>query len=273
MIRLAICGVRGRMGQAVARLAAAAADVQLVAGIDRSQGDAAAAAALGCSRIIVVQDADAGLADVDVVIDFSSAETTHALAGCGDALAGKALVVGTTGLSDATQRALTSLTDRCAVLVAANFSIGVNLLLTVAEQIAAVLDAARYDVEIVEAHHGAKVDAPSGTALALARAIAAGRGVDLAQVRRDGRSGATGARPRGEIGLHALRGGSVVGEHHVHFLGANERVELVHTATDRTLFAEGALYAARWLAGKPPGRYAMRDVLGLGMPGHGSDTE
>ena len=118
-------------------------------------------------------------------------------------------------------------------------------------------------MEMVEAHHRRKEDAPSGTALALGEAVAAGRGVELAEVRRDGRSGRPGARPGGEIGFHALRGGDVVGEHQVLFLGERDRLELVHRASDRALFAEGALRAARWLAGRAPGRYTMRDVLGL----------
>ena len=118
-------------------------------------------------------------------------------------------------------------------------------------------------IEVVEAHHRRKADAPSGTALALARAAAAGRGVDLHDVRTDGRSGRMGERPAGEIGIHALRGGDVVGEHIVHFLGGRERLALSHAASSRDLFAEGALVAARWMAGRPAGRYTMKDVLGL----------
>jgi 4-hydroxy-tetrahydrodipicolinate reductase len=202
--------------------------------------------------------------DVNVVIDFSAPAATRALATThGDALAGRALVIGTTGLDDEEERALDALATRTAVLVAANFSVGVNLLLGLVERAARVLDAAYYDAEITETHHGGKADAPSGTALALGRAIAAGRGVALDEVRRDSRSGQTGERPRGEIGFHALRGGAVVGEHHVHFLGARERIELAHHAADRALFAEGALVAARWIDGRPPGRYTMSDVLDL----------
>jgi 4-hydroxy-tetrahydrodipicolinate reductase len=179
------------------------------------------------------------------------------------ALDGRALVVGTTGLDDDTVKQLDALARRTAVLVAANFSVGVNLLLGLAEQAARVLPAATYDVEIVETHHGRKLDAPSGTALALGEAVARGRSVELAGVRRDGRSGTTGERPRGEIAFHALRGGSVAGEHHLHFLGQRERIELAHHAEDRALFAEGALVAARWITGRAPGRYTMGDVLGL----------
>ena len=138
-----------------------------------------------------------------------------------------------------------------------------NLLAALVEQAARVLGPA-YDVEVVEAHHRRKVDAPSGTALELGRAAARGHGVELDSMRRDGRSGHPGARPAGEIGFHAVRGGDVVGEHRVMFLGDRERLELVHLAQDRALFAEGALRAARWMAGKPAGVYTMRDVLGLG---------
>ena len=155
--------------------------------------------------------------------------------------------------------------ERGAVLQAANFSVGVNLLLALAERAAAVLGD-DYDVEIVEAHHRRKADAPSGTALALGESVAAGRGVKLGEVRVDGRSGRPGERARGEIGFHALRGGEIVGEHEVAFIGAKERVTLGHVASDRALFAEGALRAARWIAGKPAGRYTMADVLGLSEP-------
>src|SRR5690606_39073973 len=150
-----------------------------------------------------------------------------------------------------------------AVLAAANFSVGVNLLLGLVEQAARVLGADTCDAEIVETHHAGKIDAPSGTALSLAAAIARGRGVELSDVRRDGRSGETGERPAGEVGIHALRGGAVAGEHRVHFLGTRERLEFVHHAEDRALFADGALVAARWLKGRTSGRYTMKDVLGM----------
>lgn len=264
MIRLVICGIRGRMGQAVARLAGAAADIRIVAGIGRTAADGEAAASLGAPRIVRIEDTASAIGEADAIVDFSTAAATHSLLQhAGSAFAGKALAVGTTGLGTETARALDELAAHTAVLSAANFSTGVNLLLAFTERIAAVLDPEHYDVEIIETHHGAKADAPSGTALAFGRAVAAARHTKLAQVRRDGRTGGTGARPRGEIGFHAVRGGSVVGEHRVLFLGARERVELVHEATDRALFAEGALRAVRWLAGRPPGRYDMRDTLGI----------
>ena len=264
MTRIAVCGVGGRMGQTLVRLARELPDVEIVAGIDRNVASGAAAHALGVEQVVGHDDAGDVIRDVDVVIDFSSPDGTRGLAARhADSLEGRALVVGTTGLGQHDERALDDLAQRAAVLVAANFSVGVNLLLGLVERAARVLDGEHYDAEIVEAHHAGKVDAPSGTALALGRALAAGRGVTLDDVRRDGRSGQSGPRAQGEIAFHALRGGAVVGEHHVHFLGARERIELVHHAADRALFADGALVAARWMHGKAPGRYSMSDVLGL----------
>ena len=208
--------------------------------------------------------ADELIREADVVLDVSAPPfLAGVLDAHGDALAGRALVVGTTGLDDALVQRLDALAERSAVLVAANFSIGVNLLLALVEEAARRLPAKRYDVEIVEAHHRGKVDAPSGTALALGRAVATGRGKELEPLRRDGRSGHTGERATGEVAFHAIRGGGVAGDHRVYFLGARERLELAHSAADRSLFAEGALVAARWIAGRAAGRYTMRQVLGL----------
>jgi 4-hydroxy-tetrahydrodipicolinate reductase len=250
------------MGRALATLAAEDPGVELIGGIGRTSN--AEPRVAGYPVIEMPESAAALLARADAVIDFSAPALLHRLLGSqADALAGRALVVGTTGLDmDDTER-LHALAERSPVLVAANFSVGVTLLLALAEEAARALGAEAWDVEIVEAHHRRKADAPSGTALALARAVATGRDVSLNEVRRDGRSGITGERPRGEIGLHALRGGGVVGEHRVLFLGERERVELAHVAADRALFAEGALRAARWLAGRPAGVYTMRDVVGL----------
>jgi 4-hydroxy-tetrahydrodipicolinate reductase len=196
------------------------------------------------------------------VIDFSTPNALGLLLERhADTLAGRALVVGTTGLASAEEDRLAAAAERGPVLVAANFSVGVNVLLALVERAGRVLQ--DYDAEIVEVHHRGKVDAPSGTALALGRALARGRGVAFEDVRQDGRSGASGPRPDGQVGMHALRGGGVVGDHHVHLLGPDERIELAHVALDRGLFARGALLAARWLTGRPPGRYTMAEVLGL----------
>jgi 4-hydroxy-tetrahydrodipicolinate reductase len=269
VIDLVIAGIRGRMGQALLQLAEAkapaAAGVRIIGGIARNSGRMQRAGA-GSGELPVVTAEGAGdlIAQAAVVIDFTGASGTHALLEQhADTLSGRALVIGSTGLQAETLTLLDGVSGRTAVLMAANFSVGVNLLLALVARASATLPAAEYDIEIVEAHHGRKVDAPSGTALALADAAARGRGVALQDVRRDGRSGES-ARPVGEIGLHAVRGGNVIGEHQVLFLGARERVELNHAAQDRALFAEGALRAACWLAGRPAGRYAMKDVLGLG---------
>lgn len=259
MTSITICGIRGRMGSTLVQLAGERADVCVVGGIDRTTAEAAADIA-----VATVDDPAVALEHADVVIDFSTAAVTHALLeGAADHLAGRALVIGTTGLDAATHALIDRLSERAAVLTAANFSVGVNLLQALCERVGAALGADAYDVEVVEAHHARKVDAPSGTALALAEAVARGRAQTFADVRRDGRSGETGARPTGEIGMHAVRGGNIVGDHAVLFIGARERIELRHSAQDRALFADGALTAARWLAGREPGRYTMRDVLDL----------
>ncbi len=198
----------------------------------------------------------------DVVIDFThaSAVLEHAAA---IAEAGVGWVLGTTGLS-AAEEAAVARTAACAPVVrAANFSPGVNLVLALAERMAAALPADDYDAEILEMHHRQKVDAPSGTALALGRAVASGRGAAFETLREAAREGETGARRTGAIGFAALRGGQVVGEHTLLFAGANEHIALTHRAFDRRSFAAGAVRAAVWLNGRPPGLYDMQDVLGM----------
>ncbi len=261
---IAVNGAAGRMGRTIAALARERSDLVVVGGIDRTPLSDAEADAAGYPRIVAAADAASVLRSADVVLDFSSPAGLAALLDLPEApLAGKALVIGTTGLGKDELGRVAAAEEHMAVLQAANFSVGVNLLLKLAEEAARALPPDRYDVEIVETHHRRKADAPSGTALALGRAVAAGRGTTLENVRRDGRSGQTGQRPAGEIAFHALRGGGVPGEHSVHFIGERERIELGHAAADRSLFAEGALEAARWIAGKQPGRYSMAQVLGL----------
>ena len=258
-LRVVISGASGRMGSTLARLVGADSGLTIAGGLDREGADAPPA----FPEIRSPADAGDLIRSADVVVDFSAPEfLARILTEQADALAGRALVAGTTGLGEAEERLLARAAERSPVLTAANFSVGVNVLLALVERAARALGP-EYDVEIVEAHHRRKEDAPSGTALALGQAVAAGRGVDLATVRRDGRSGRPGARPDGEIGFHALRGGSVVGEHDVMFIGDLDRIEIAHRATDRALFAAGALRAARWLTGRPAGRYEMRQVLGL----------
>ena len=252
------------MGQALRALIEAADDLEVSGGVDHEPLDGARAAAVGCGRVVTPDDAPALLAASDVVIDFSAPAALRALLrSTSGQWRGQALVIGTTGLGSEEESLIADVARRAAVVQAANYSVGVNLLVQLVETAARVLPGTGFDIEIVEAHHGRKADAPSGTALALGDAAATARGAELAAVRRDGRSGVVGARPAGEIGLHAVRGGSVVGEHRVHFLGQNERLELTHVATDRRLFAEGALLAARWAQGRPAGRYRMKDVLGF----------
>lgn len=249
------------MGRAVAELAASDPAFEVVGGVDRD--DVVGQPGPGDTAILALDDVGPVLGKVDVVVDFSAPEflgrflDRHA-----EAFVGRALVVGTTGIDAEGEEALARAAERGAVLRAANFSVGVNLLAALVERTAAALDEG-FDVEIVEAHHRRKEDAPSGTALALGEAVAAGREIALADVRRDGRTGRPGRRPDGEIGFHALRGGDVIGEHTVHFIGEMERIELTHRAADRRLFAAGALRAARWIAGRAPGHYSMRNVLGF----------
>jgi 4-hydroxy-tetrahydrodipicolinate reductase len=259
-VRVVLSGATGRMGTTLAALMADDDSVSLLGGIGRMPEKGCD---IGCPVVETPETVGHWLRDADVVIDFSSPELLRRLLEThGEHLEGTALVVGTTGLAPKEQAMLARAAERSAVLQAANFSVGVNLLLALAERAAAVLGD-DYDVEIVEAHHRRKVDAPSGTALALGESVARGRGVDLASVRVDGRSGNSGERPRGEVGFHSLRGGDVVGEHRVMFIGERERIELAHLAQDRALFAEGALRAAKWIAGKQAGTYTMRDVIGL----------
>jgi len=261
-VRIAVSGVTGRMGQTIVRLVAGEAGVELVGGIAERPASGEEARRHGVECIVDAAGAAQLVAAADAIIDFSSPAGLDALLDAGDALAGRALVVGTTGLDDGLRARLDVAAERGPVFVASNFSIGVHVLGRLVTQAARLLDPESWDVEIVEAHHRDKADSPSGTALTLGHAVVAGRGGDLAGLRRDGRSGQGGVRPHGEVGFHAIRGGGVIGEHHIHFLGSRERIELTHVATDRALFAAGALVAARWCVGRRPGRYGMDDLVG-----------
>jgi 4-hydroxy-tetrahydrodipicolinate reductase len=262
-LRVVLCGISGRMGRALATRIAQLHDLRVVGGIDRQDTDTRDAG----TPVETPESAGPLIAGCDVVIDFSAPPFLHDLIRLRAAeFAGRALVSGTTGVDAETEAALVDLSRHAALVRAANFGLGVNLLLALVERAARALPMHSWDTEIVEAHHRDKADAPSGTALALGEAVARGRGQALDEVRRDGRSGRPGARPAGEIGFHSLRGGAVTGEHRVLFLGTSERIELSHLAESRALFADGALAAARWVAGRAPGRYTMADVLGLGSP-------
>lgn len=239
------------MGHAVAAAVGHDPALELVARFDRpdAEGDG------------LVSQAEA-LAAAQVVIDFTRPAASAALAAAA-AERGVALVIGSTGFEPEHIAAVGQAAARTAIVRAGNFSLGVNMLMGLVRQAARALPAEAYDIEITEAHHRHKVDAPSGTALMLGEAAAEGRGVDLTRVSRRARDGITGERPVGEIGFSVVRGGGIVGEHSVMFAADDEILTLSHSGRDRTLFARGALVAARWVAGKPPGEYDMQDVLGF----------
>jgi 4-hydroxy-tetrahydrodipicolinate reductase len=242
MTRIGIIGSNGRMGQAIA-LAISDAGAVMSGGVDQG-GDVAALAAIS-----------------DVLVDFSS---PAALEGNLDACmaAGRAIVIGTTGIEERHHFLIDDAARDIAVLQTGNTSLGVNMLAALVRQAAARLGP-DWDIEITEMHHRHKVDAPSGTALLLGEAAAQGRGIDLGANSERGRDGITSARQVGSIGFASLRGGSVAGDHSVIFAADNERIEITHRAENRTVFASGAVKAALWLAGKDAGRYAMGDVLGI----------
>jgi 4-hydroxy-tetrahydrodipicolinate reductase len=256
-MKVAIAGAGGRMGQALIEAVLADRELQLAAALD-----AAGSPSLGRAAGPVQVGADLGaLAAADVLIDFTRPEGTLAhLDAC--LQQGKAMVIGTTGFSDAHQARIAEAARRIPIVLSPNFAIGVNVVFRLAQTAAKALGDA-YDVEIVEAHHRHKVDAPSGTALMLGQLVAGALGRDLGQVAAHGREGDTGARPAKQIGFHAIRGGDIVGEHTVIFAGAGERVEVTVRSQSRTTYAAGALRAAKWLKGKGPGLYDMFDVLGL----------
>ncbi|SMF08524.1 dihydrodipicolinate reductase [Tistlia consotensis] len=265
--KIAILGCSGRMGRLLVETGRADPDCRVVAGVEgpgskalgQDLGALAGGSPLG---LAVTEDARAAFALADVAIDFTvpAASLAHAALA---AESGTALVIGTTGLSAGQLETIGAAAARAPILRAANVSLGVTLLLALVEQAAVRLPAADYDIEILEMHHRHKVDAPSGTALALGEAAAAGRGVSLEEASVRVRDGHTGPREAGTIGFATLRGGDVAGDHSVIFAAEGERLELGHRASNRAVFAKGAIRAAKWLAGRPNGLYAMKDVLGL----------
>jgi 4-hydroxy-tetrahydrodipicolinate reductase len=256
-MKLAIAGAGGRMGRTLIDAVLADRELALAAALDIA-GSPALGQPAGALRI----GADLGaLAGADALIDFTRPEGTLAhLEAC--LKHGKPMVIGTTGFSDAQKARIAEGARRLPIALSPNFAIGVNVLFRLAQTAAAALGDA-YDVEIVEAHHRHKVDAPSGTALKLGELVAAALGRDLGKVATHGRSGDTGERPARAIGFHAIRGGDIVGEHTVIFAGAGERVEVAVRSQSRQTYAAGALRAAKWLRGRAPGLYDMFDVLGL----------
>jgi 4-hydroxy-tetrahydrodipicolinate reductase len=265
-MRIGIVGAGGRMGQQLIREVLATDGIDLVGAVDRPDSPAhgmdAGLVACGEPCGVPIHDDPVSLfADAEAVLDFTVSEATMRHAAL--AAQGKTVhIVGTTGLDAEQEAHLGRAARHTPIVYAANFSLGVNLLLALARKVAATLGE-DYDAEIVEMHHRHKVDAPSGTALALGRAIAEGRGTDFDAAAVPARAGQTGARAAGAIGFAALRGGDVVGEHTAIFAGPAERLELSHKASDRSLFARGAVRAARWAYGRHPGLYAMTDVLDL----------
>jgi 4-hydroxy-tetrahydrodipicolinate reductase len=260
---LCVLGPSGRMGRAVLEAARGRGDVRVAAAVDRIDAGGLGAIVSGgvSDGVVATGDLEAGLAGSDVYIDFTAPAATRAVAEA--ALRHRrAAVIGTTGLGPADEAAVAALARVAPIVVAANFSLGVNLLLGLVRQAARALGT-EWDTEVVETHHRGKRDAPSGTALMIARAIAEGHGADYDRVKRHSRDGDVGPRPRGEIGVSSVRGGDIVGEHTAYFFGASERIEISHRATSRAIFALGALRAAAWVTAQPPGRYDMLDVLGL----------
>ncbi|MEN8837571.1 MAG: 4-hydroxy-tetrahydrodipicolinate reductase [Celeribacter marinus] len=263
---IVITGASGRMGQMLIKTVVASDKCTLVGAVEREGhdwvgrdvGEAMGGAALG---VLVTDDALEAFSHAQAVIDFTAPEATLAFS----ALAAQAHcvhVIGTTGMSDTQIAKLEPAGRHTTIIRAGNMSLGVNLLTKLTKMVAQALDD-EYDIEVVEAHHNRKVDAPSGTALMLGEAAAEGRGVKLDDVRESGRDGITGARKQGDIGFSAIRGGDIVGEHDVMFISGEDRIILRHVATDRSLFAKGAVKAALWGQGKKPGEYDMMDVLGL----------
>jgi 4-hydroxy-tetrahydrodipicolinate reductase len=257
-IRIGIAGIAGRMGRLLAEEVAAA-------GATLAGGTIRPGAALDTlpRGLPVLPDIVALCSASDVVIDFTHAHSAraHVLAA---AETGTALVLGSSGLSASDEAAVAEAATRTPIVYAANFAPGVNLFLAIAERMAGALPGAQYDAEIVEMHHRQKVDAPSGTAVALGRAVAAGRGTTLEEAGREsGRDGHCGPRGTGTIGFAALRGGQVVGDHTLVFAAASEQISLTHQSFDRRVYATGAVRAAGWVKGRAAGLYSMKNVLGM----------
>jgi 4-hydroxy-tetrahydrodipicolinate reductase len=266
MLNVAMLGASGRMGRTIVPLIVDSADLRLsgalaAAGDAHIGHDAGVVSGTAAVAVSITSDAGRALEGAQVAIDFTlpAASLAHARL----CLARKVpLVIGTTGHDEAMRAEIARVAGAIPVVMAPNMSLGVNLLFKLAELGARALGT-DYDIEIFEAHHRHKVDAPSGTALGLGRAVASGRGTTLEEAAEYARHGATGPRRKGAIGFSVVRGGDIVGDHRVFFAGPGEQVELAHHAQDRSGFARGALVAARWVVGRPAGLYSMMDVLGL----------
>lgn len=262
--RIAVSGASGRMGQAIIRLVADDDDLELVAALEHGESgaignDAGQMAGAGVLGVSIASDMPAQ--GFDILVEFTTPDATMAhLAYCRQH--GRAMMIGTTGLSAGQRETIAEAAADIPLVLAANTSVGVNLCAALLETAARVLGDSM-DVEVIEAHHRHKVDAPSGTALLLGNAVAGALGRDLEVDGVFAREGITGPRVDGSIGFSTVRGGEIAGEHTVMFIGDNERLEITHRAVDRRIFAEGAIRAVKWLAGRPSGQYDMRDVLDL----------
>ena len=253
-MKIALTGAGGRMGRTLIEAIEADGALTLAAALE-VEGSPAVGQELG--KIRVTSNVDAAVSAADVLIDFTRPEGTLA-----NLKHARAMVIGTTGFSNTQKKAIAEAARRIPIVMAANFAVGVNAAYKLAETAARILGDG-YDVEILEAHHRHKVDAPSGTALKLGEVVAQALNRKLPDVARHGRQGETGERPEKQIGFHAIRGGDIVGEHTVLFAGLGERVEITVRSQSRMTYAVGALRAAKWLRGKPPALYDMFDVLGL----------
>ena len=265
-MRIAVMGAAGRMGRELVRAVHTTPGCSVAGGAEMAGSasigaDVGMLAGVGALGLTVTGDAKDLFSRSDAVIDFTSPAATAGFAGLA-ACAGIVHVIGTTGFNEAQSAAVGEAARRATIIKAGNMSLGVNLLTAITRKIAQALDE-DFDIEIVEMHHKRKVDAPSGTALMLGEAAAAGRGIDLKGRSVRARDGHTGERRRGDIGFATLRGGDVVGDHTVIFAADGERIEITHRASDRSIFARGAVKAALWGRGKSPGLYTMMDVLGL----------
>jgi 4-hydroxy-tetrahydrodipicolinate reductase len=251
-LKIAIAGALGRMGRQMAQTVAADPRLELVARFHRpgSMGEG-------------LVERDRALALADVVVDFTTPAASAELAKACAARGGPALVIGSTGFDAAELEAIAEAAKKIAIVRSGSYSLGLNMLTGLVEQAARALGPDDCDIEIFEAHHRFKIDAPSGTALMLGEAAARGHGVELDDVAKRARDGRVGPRNAGEIGFAVMRGGSIVGEHSVSFLSQGETLTLSHAAGGRSMFARGAIAAALWVAGRPPGEYDMHDVLGF----------
>lgn len=264
-VRVAIAGAGGRMGRALLEAASATEGVELAAALDVASsplaGHDAGELVAAARGVRIESDAKAALAGCDVLVDFTRPAGTIAhLAAC--RAAGRAMVIGTTGFDAAQLAQVRAAASGIAIVMAPNMSVGVNVALKLVETAARALGP-EYDVEVFEIHHKLKVDAPSGTALKLGEVAAAARGTSLEKSGVHARHGVTGERKAGTIGFSVARGGDVVGDHTVFFAGIGERIEITHRSSSRATYAQGAMRAAKFLAGRPPGLYDMQDVLGL----------